>query len=53
VIQEIRRKAQVSLWQRYRRRVARGKPAHGVPVAIARELTGLMWAMAKEGPVSP
>jgi hypothetical protein len=51
VIQDIRGKAQVRLCTRYRRLVARGKHAHVVTVAMARELTGCMWAMAKEVPV--
>jgi transposase len=51
VIQDIRWKAQVRLCKRYRRLVARGKHANVVTVAIARELRGFMWAMAKEVPV--
>jgi transposase len=51
VIQDIRWKAHVRLCQRYRRLVARGTHAHVVTVAIARELTGCMWAIAKEVPV--
>jgi transposase len=51
VIQDIRWKAQVRRCQRYRRLVARGKHANVVTVAIARELTGCMWAMAKEVPI--
>jgi prophage tail gpP-like protein len=39
------------LRKRYRRLVARGTHAHVVTVAMARELTGCMWAMAKEVPV--
>jgi hypothetical protein len=31
--------------------VSRGKHAHVVTVAIARELTGFMWAIAKEVPI--
>jgi transposase len=52
-IQEISRKAQVRLCQRYRRLMARGKPANHVAVAIARELVGFMWAMAQQVPVTP
>jgi transposase len=48
VIQDISWKAQVRLCKRYRRLVARGKHANVVTVAIARELTGFMWAIAKE-----
>jgi transposase len=51
VIQDISWKAHVRLCKRYRRLVARGKHANVVPVAIARELTGFMWAIAKEVPV--
>jgi len=52
VIQDIRWKAQVRLCKRYRRLVSRGKHANVVTVAIARELTGFMWAMAKEVPIA-
>ena len=51
VIQDISWKAQVRLCKRYRRLVARGTHANVVTVAIARELTGFMWAIAKEVPV--
>jgi transposase len=50
-IQDISWKAQVRLCKRYRRLVARGKHANVVTVAIARELAGFMWAIAKEVPV--
>ena len=50
VIQDIRGKAHVRLWKRYRRLVARGKHAHVVTGAMARELTGCRWAMAQEVP---
>jgi transposase len=53
VIQDISWKAQVRLCQRYRRLVARGKHPNVVTVAIARELTGFMWAIAKQVPVAP
>jgi transposase len=49
-IQDISWKAQVRLCKRYRRLVARGKHANGVTVAIARELAGCMWAIAKQVP---
>jgi transposase len=52
VIQDISWKAQVRLCKRYRRLVARGKHATVVTVAIARELTGFLWAIAKEGPIA-
>jgi transposase len=48
VIQDIRWKAQVRRCKRYRRLIARGKHANQVVVAIARELIGFMWAIAKE-----
>jgi transposase len=51
VIQDISWKAQVRLCKRYRRLVARGKHANVVTVAMARELTGFMWAIAKEVPI--
>ena len=53
LIQDISWKAQVRLCQRYRRLVARGKHANVVTVAIARELAGCMWAIAKEIPIIP
>jgi transposase len=51
VIQDISWKAQVRLCKRYRRLAARGKHANVVTVAIARELTGFMWAIAKQVPI--
>jgi transposase len=53
IIQDISWKAQVRLCKRYRRLVARGKHANLVVVAIARELLGFMWAIAKHIPVTP
>jgi transposase len=53
VIHAISWKAQVRRCKRYRRLVARGKHAQVVTVAIARELTGFMWAMAKQVPITP
>jgi transposase len=53
IIQDISWKAQVRLCQRYRRLVSRGKHANVVTVAIARELAGFMWAIAREVPVTP
>ena len=53
VIQDISWQAQVRLCKRYRRLMARGKHANQVVVAIARELVGFMWAMAKQVPVTP
>jgi transposase len=51
-IQDIRWKAQVRLCKRSHRLVAKGKHAHGVTVALARELVGFVWAMAQEVPVT-
>jgi transposase len=53
VIQDISWKAQVRLWKRYRRLVARGKHSNVVTVAIARALVGFLWAIAKEVPIAP
>src|SRR4029453_17960299 len=47
-IQDSSWKAQVRLWKRYRRLMARGKHVNQVVVAIARELVGFMWAIAKQ-----
>jgi transposase len=52
-IQDSSWKAQVRLCKRYRRLMARGKHANQVVVAIARELVGFMWAIAKAVPVTP
>ncbi len=52
-IQDISWKAQVRLCQRYRKLMARGKHVNQVVVAIARELVGCMWAMAKHVAVTP
>jgi transposase len=51
-IQDISWKAQVRLCKRFRRLIARGKNANQVVVAIARELVGFMWAIAKQVPVT-
>jgi transposase len=53
IIQDISWKAQVRLCNRYRRLVARGKHANIVTVAMARELAGCMWAIAREVPIIP
>jgi hypothetical protein len=53
VIQDLSWKAHVRLCQRYRRLMARGNHATPVVVAMARELVGWMWAMAKPIPVTP
>ena len=47
-IQAINWKAQVRLCKRYRHLMAKGKHAHQVVVAIARELSAFMWAIAKQ-----
>ena len=52
MIQDISWKAQVRLCKRYQRLVAKGKHANVVTVAIARELVGFVWAIAKEVPVT-
>jgi transposase len=52
-MQDISWKAQLRLCKRYRRLMARGKHANQVVVAIARELVGFMWAIAKQVPVTP
>jgi transposase len=52
MIQDMSWKAQVRLCTRYRRLVAKGKHAHVVTVAIARELAGCMWAIAIQVPVT-
>jgi transposase len=52
-IQAISWKAQVRLCKRFRRLLARGKHANQVVVAIARELAGFLWAIAKQVPVTP
>ena len=44
-------KAQLRLTTRFKRLVARGKAKPKVATAIARELTGFIWAIARE--VSP
>jgi transposase len=52
MIQDISWKAQVRLCRCYRRLVSRGKHANVVIVAIARELVGFMWAIAKQVPLT-
>ena len=53
VIQDISWKAHVRLCKRDRKLLARGQHANQVVVAIARELVGFMWAIAKEVTVTP
>lgn len=52
-LQEIRWKAQVRRCQRYRRLIGRGQHPNQVVVASARELRALIWAMAREVPLTP
>ena len=52
-IQAISWKAQGRLCKRYRHLMAKGKHAHQVVVAIARELRAFMWAIAKHMAVTP
>jgi transposase len=52
-IQAISWKAQVRLCKRYRHLMAKGKHANQVVVAITRELSALMWAIAKHIAVTP
>jgi transposase len=42
-------KAQQRLCRRYQRLVARGKPSQKAVIAVARELTGFIWAVMREG----
>ena len=52
-IQAISWKAQVRLCKRYRQLLAKGKNANQVVVAIARELSAFMWAIAKQVTMAP
>jgi hypothetical protein len=52
-IQDLSWKAHVRRCTRDRRLMARGKHANHVVVAMARELAGCIWAIAKQGPVTP
>ena len=51
-VRKIAWEAQLRLCSRYQRLVGRGKPANLVVTAIARELAGFMWAIAREVPVA-
>jgi transposase len=53
MLQDISWQAHVRLCTRYRPLVARGPHATSVTVAMARELAGCMWALAREVPVTP
>lgn len=50
VIREIAWKAQTRLCARYRKLARTGKPANVVTAAIARELAGFVWAIARHMP---
>ena len=52
-LQAISWKAQVRLCKRYRHLMAKGKNANQIVVAIARELSAFMWAIAKHMAVTP
>jgi transposase len=47
---ELAWKAQLRLTARFKRLVARGKARPKVATAIARELVGVIWAIAREVP---
>ena len=49
-IREIAWKAQLRLCARYRKLARTGKPANVVTAAIARELAGFIWAIARRVP---
>jgi transposase len=52
-IQALSGQAPVRLCTRYRQRMAKGKNAHQVVVAMARECSAFLWAMATQGVVPP
>src|ERR1700674_4613881 len=52
-IRDIGWEGQVPLCARYRRLARTGKPANVVTTAIARELTGFVWAIARQVTVTP
>ena len=51
-IREIAWKAQLRLCARYRKLARTGKPANVVTAAIARELAGFVWAIARQVPLA-
>ncbi len=51
-IKEIAWKAQVRLCGRFRKLITKGKNRNRTVTAIARELSGFMWAIAKEVPLT-
>jgi transposase len=52
-VQRIALRAQHRLCGRYRRLTHRGKPTNKVIVAVARELAGFVWAIAREPNLAP
>jgi transposase len=52
-IREVGWKAQLRLCHRYRRLAAAGKPKVVVTTAIAREMVGFIWAIARMGQPRP
>ena len=52
-IQDLSWKAQGRLCNRFRRLLARGNHSNRMVVAVARELVGFMWAIAKQVTVTP
>src|SRR5579864_7207662 len=52
LIRDIAWKGQVRLCARYRKLARTGKPANVVTTAIARELTGFVWAIARQAMVA-
>jgi transposase len=52
-LQDLRGQAHVRRCQRYRQLRARGTHAHQVVVALAREVSAFMWAIAPEVPLTP
>jgi len=50
-VRQIAWKAQLRLCARFRRLIARGKSHNRAVTAVARELAGFMWAIAKQVPV--
>jgi hypothetical protein len=48
VVRDIGWKAQIRLWKRYRGLVSRRKHHNVAITAVARELSGFIWAISKE-----
>jgi len=49
-VREISWKAQLRLCGKYRKLKSRGKPQQQTVTAVARELVGFIWAIAREVP---